>query len=86
MRASLEAVMERLDRLERVLVGGAVAEVRTLSVDDVERLTGLPRPAVLAAIRTGDLPSIAVGPRTKVVRPRDLDDWLDRLERRETPG
>ena len=49
------------------------------------RLTGAPRKAVLAAIRSGDLPSIPVGERTRLVRPADLDAWLEYLERYGPP-
>lgn len=80
--ATLDALAERLDRIEKMLTGGAVEEVRTLSVTEVCRLTGVPRPAVLAAIRTGDLPSVPIGERTKVVRPRDLDLWIESRELR----
>ena len=48
---TLDALAERLDRLEKLLLAGAVEEVRTLNVTEVCRLTGLPRKAVLAAIR-----------------------------------
>ena len=58
---TLDALAERLDRLEKLLLAGAVEEVRTLNVTEVCRLTGLPRKAVLAAIRTEDLPSIEFG-------------------------
>lgn len=80
--ATLEAIADRLDRIERALTAGAVPEVRSLSVADVCRLTGIPRPAVLAAIRTGDLPAIEIGERTRVVRPTDLDAWLTSRELR----
>lgn len=56
--------------------------VRTLSVSRVVELTGVPRRMVLAAIRAGELPAVSAGERTKVVRPADLDQWLEHLERR----
>ena len=79
---TLDALAERLDRLEKLLLAGAVEEVRTLNVTEVCRLTGLSRKAVLAAIRTEDLPSIEFGERTKVVRPHDLDLWIESHELR----
>ena len=60
---TLDALAERLDRLEKLLLAGAVEEV-------------------LAAIRTEDLPSIEFGERTKVVRPHDLDLWIESHELR----
>ena len=63
---------DRLGRIEGMLMDGVVEPVRSLSVDEVIRLTGVPRKAVLAAIRSGDLPSIPVGERTRLVRPADL--------------
>lgn len=83
MTATLDAVADRLERIEALLAGGAATEpVRTLSVDAVVRCTGAPRRAVLAAIRSGDLPAIEIGERTRVVRPRDLDQWLSSRELR----
>ncbi|MDO4243770.1 MAG: helix-turn-helix domain-containing protein [Actinomyces sp.] len=79
---AVEALADRVERLEGLLVSGAVEAPRTLSVDEVVRLTGAPRRMVLAAIRTGDLPAVEVGERTRLVRPQDLDMWLERLERR----
>lgn len=80
MAASLDTIVGHLERIERALTTGRTAQpVRSLSVDAVVALTGIPRRAVLAAIRSGDLPSIAVGERTRVVRPADLDDWLAHL-------
>ena len=82
MSASLDTIAEHLERIERALTEQAAQPVRSLSVDSVVALTGIPRRAVLAAIRSGDLPSIAVGERTRVVRPADLDDWLAHLASR----
>lgn len=83
MSASLDTIAEHLERIERALTTGrAVQPVRSLSVDSVVALTGITRRAVLAAIRSGDLPSITVGERTRVVRPADLDDWLEHLASR----
>ncbi|WP_161512740.1 excisionase family DNA-binding protein [Actinomyces howellii] len=79
---AVEALADRVERLEGLLVSGAVEAPRTLSVDEVVRLTGAPRRMVLAAIRTGALPAVEVGERTRLVRPQDLDMWLERLERR----
>ncbi|MDO4243565.1 MAG: helix-turn-helix domain-containing protein [Actinomyces sp.] len=79
---AVQVMSDRLQRMEALLAGGAVEEVRTLSVDEVVRLTGAPRRMVLAAIRTGDLPAVQAGERTKLVRPGDLDAWLERLEER----
>ena len=80
MAASLDTIVGHLERIERALTTGRTAQpVRSLSVDAVVALTGIPRRAVLATIRSGDLPSIAVGERTRVVRPADLDDWLAHL-------
>lgn len=76
MSVTLDSLADRLDRMERLLTSGAVERVRALSVDDVVRLSGAPRRAVLAAIRCGDLPAIEIGERTRVVRPEDLDQWL----------
>ena len=83
--ATWRAVTEQLGRIERLLTSGVVESVRALSVDEVVRLTGAPRKAVLAAIRSGDLPSIPVGERTRLVRPADLDAWLEHLERYGPP-
>ena len=83
MTASLDTIVGHLERIERALTTGRTAQpVRSLSVDAVVTLTGIPRRAVLAAIRSGDLPSIAAGERTRVVRPADLDDWLAHLAAR----
>ena len=83
MTASLDTIVGHLERIERALTTGRTAQpVRSLSVDAVVTLTGIPRRAVLAAIRLGDLPSIAAGERTRVVRPADLDDWLAHLAAR----
>ena len=82
MSASLDTIAEHLERIERALTEQAAQPVRSLSVDSVVALTGIPRRAVLAAIRSGDLPSITVGERTRVVRPADLDDWLAHLASR----
>ena len=83
MAASLDTIAEHLERIERALMTGrSVQPVRSLSVDAVVALTGITRRAVLAAIRSGDLPSITVGERTRVVRPADLDDWLEHLASR----
>lgn len=83
MTASLDTIVGHLERIERALTTGRTAQpVRSLSVDAVVTLTGIPRRAVLAAIRSGDLPSIAAGERTRVVRPADLDDWLAHLASR----
>ncbi|EEH65926.1 hypothetical protein HMPREF0058_1224 [Actinomyces urogenitalis DSM 15434] len=53
-----------------------------MSLSAVEELTGLPRKRLLAAIRAGELVAIEAGERTKVVRPADLDAWLEWLEAR----
>lgn len=82
MSVTLDGIADRLDRMERALSEGAVERVRTLSLDQVERLTGLPRKAILAAIRSGDLASIEIGARTRVVRPEALDEWLAWVEAR----
>ena len=83
MSASPETIAMHLERIERALTTGRTAQpVRSLNVDAVVALTGIPRRAVLAAIRSGDLPSITVGERTRVVRPADLDDWLAHLAAR----
>ena len=82
MAASLDTIVGHLERIERALTEQAAQPVRSLSVDAVVALTGIPRRAVLAAIRSGDLPSIAAGERTRVVRPADLDDWLAHLAAR----
>ena len=82
MSASLDTVAAHLERIERVLAERSAQSTRSLSVDSVVALTGIPRRAVLAAIRSGDLPSITVGERTRVVRPADLDDWLAHLAAR----
>ena len=70
--ATWASLTDRLGRIEGMLMDGVVEPVRSLSVDEVIRLTGAPRKAVLAAIRSGDLPSIPVGERTRLVRPADL--------------
>ncbi len=80
--ATWRSVTEQLGRIEGLLTGGVVESVRTLSVDEVVRLTGAPRKAVLAAIRSGAIP---VGARTRLVRPADLDAWLEHLERYGPP-
>lgn len=82
MSASLDTIVGHLERIERALTEQTAQPVRSLSVDAVVALTGIPRRAVLAAIRSGDLPSIAAGERTRVVRPADLDDWLAHLASR----
>ena len=83
MSVSLESIDERLARLEAAVRRVVPAErVRTLSVSRVVDLTGLPRRRVLEAIREGELPAVSAGDRTKVVRPTDLDQWLEHLERR----
>lgn len=78
----MAAIQEQLDRLEKALSERAVEPTRSLSVTGVTQLTGLPRPLVLGAIRTGELASIPAGERTKVVRPGDLDAWLEWMEMR----
>ncbi len=82
MSASLDTVAAHLERIERVLAERSAQPTRSLSVDSVVALTGIPRRAVLTAIRSGDLPAITVGERTRVVRPADLDDWLAHLAAR----
>lgn len=82
MAASLDTIAMHLERIERALTERLTQPVRSLSVDSVVALTGITRRAVLAAIRSGDLPSITVGERTRVVRPTDLDDWLEHLASR----
>lgn len=82
MAASLDTIAMHLERIERTLTERSAQPVRSLSVDAVVALTGIPRRAVLAAIRSEDLPSIAVGERTRVVRPADLDGWLAHLASR----
>ena len=76
MTVTLEGLDARLARIERALVDGVVEQVRSLSISQVEVLTGIPRKAILAAVRSGDLPAIPIGERTKVIRPADLDTWL----------
>ena len=82
MAASLDTIAMHLERIERALTERLTQPVRSLSVDSVVALTGITRRAVLAAIRSEDLPSIAVGERTRVVRPADLDGWLAHLASR----
>lgn len=82
MSASPETITGHLERIERALTERLTQPVRSLNVNAVVALTGIPRRAVLAAIRSGDLPSITVGERTRVVRPADLDDWLAHLATR----
>ena len=79
---TIEAVYREVKRLEKLLEVGAAEPRRTLSLTTVEKITGLPRKRLLAAIRAGELVAIEAGERTKVVRPADLDAWLDWLEAR----
>lgn len=76
MTVTLEGLDARLARIERAVGTGVVEQVRSLSISQVEALTGIPRKAILAAIRSGDLPAIPIGERTRVVRPADMDAWL----------
>ena len=53
MSASPETITGHLERIERALTERLTQPVRSLSVNAVVALTGIPRRAVLAAIRSG---------------------------------
>ncbi|MDU6151232.1 MAG: hypothetical protein E6640_03295 [Actinomyces urogenitalis] len=82
MMVTIDALYREVKKLEKLLENRVVEPKRTLSLSAVEELTGLPRKRLLAAIRAGELVAIEAGERTKVVRPADLDAWLEWLEAR----
>lgn len=79
----LKKIYREIKALRQLLENGAAIEPRrTLNLTTLEAVTDMPRKRLLAAIRDGELVAIEAGKRTKVVRPADLDAWLEWLEAR----
>ena len=75
MSASLDTVAAHLERIERVLAERSAQSTRSLSVDSVVALTGIPRRAILSAPRRPG--RLAGAPRRPVLTrpPRKSARW-----------
>ncbi|MFD8556649.1 helix-turn-helix transcriptional regulator [Streptosporangium canum] len=57
-----------------------VAGKRLLDYKDVIRETGLGKTTIFAKLKTGELRSVKIGPKTRRVPREWLDEWLEKLK------